>query len=85
MYYTPEIMDIIVENTNNYARRPRNDMLLESRINQWYPTCHKELYLYFAIRIYIILHVLNEIFNYWDISKNTLTHDFTDLIPRNRF
>jgi hypothetical protein len=34
MYYTPEIMDMIVENTNNYTRRPRNDMLPESRINQ---------------------------------------------------
>ena len=85
MYYTPEIMDMIVENTNNYTRRPRNDMLPESRINQWYPTCRGELYLYFAIRIYMTLHVLNEISDYWDTSKNTPTHDFTDLIPRNRF
>jgi hypothetical protein len=31
------------------------------------------------------LHVLNEISDYWDTSKNTLTHDFTKLMPKNRF
>jgi len=38
MYYTPEIMDMIVQNTNNYIRRPKNDMFPKSRANQWYPT-----------------------------------------------
>jgi len=31
------------------------------------------------------LHVLNEISDYWDTSKNTPTHDFINLISRNRF
>jgi hypothetical protein len=31
------------------------------------------------------LHVLNEISDYWDTSKNTPIYDFTKLMPRNRF
>jgi hypothetical protein len=31
------------------------------------------------------LHVLNKISDYWDRSKNTPIHDFTKLMPRNRF
>jgi hypothetical protein len=33
MYYTLEIMDMIVENTNNYARRSRNELLPYTRVN----------------------------------------------------
>ena len=31
------------------------------------------------------LHVLNEISDYWDTSKNTPNHEFTKLMPRDRF
>jgi hypothetical protein len=31
------------------------------------------------------LHISNEISDYWDTSKNTPTHDFTNLMPRDRF
>jgi hypothetical protein len=85
MYYTPEIMDMIVENTNNYTRRPRNELLSRARANEWYPTCRGEIYLYFAIRIYMTLHILNEISDYWDTSKHTPIHEFTKLMPRDRF
>jgi hypothetical protein len=64
MYYTPEIMDMIVERTNEYTREPANDFLPYARANQWYPTCRGELYIFFAIRIYITLVVLNEISDY---------------------
>jgi hypothetical protein len=64
MYYTPEIMDIIVEKTNDYIREPANDSLPYARANQWYPTCRGELYIYFAIRIYMTLYVMNEISDY---------------------
>jgi hypothetical protein len=33
MYYTPEIIDMIAENTNNYARRPKNESLAYTRVN----------------------------------------------------
>ncbi len=85
MYYTPEIMDMIVEHTNKYARQPKNELLPYTRANQWYPTCCGELYIYFAIRIYMTLHVLNEISDYWDKSKNTPYHDITNFMSRNRF
>jgi hypothetical protein len=78
-------MDIIVENTNNYTRQSRNELLPRARANDWYPTCRKELYFYFAIRIYITLHISNKISDYWNTSKNTPIHDFTNLMPRDRF
>jgi hypothetical protein len=65
MYYTPEIMDIIVEKTNSYMRTPKDDSCPRARANEWYPTCRGEIYLYFAIRIYMTLHVENEISDYW--------------------
>ena len=57
MYYTPEIMDMIVQNTNNYVRQLKDDLQLFARANNWYPTDRGELYLYFAIRVYMTLYV----------------------------
>jgi hypothetical protein len=85
MYYTPEIMDMIVEHTNNYMRQPKNESSTHARANQWYPTCRGELYIYFAIRIYMTLWVTNEISDYWDKSKNTPFYHFTGFMSRNRF
>ena len=34
MYYTPEIMDMIVEKTNKYMRSPGNDSLPYTRANE---------------------------------------------------
>ena len=64
LYYTPEIMDLIVEKTNDYMREPKDDSLPFTRANKWYPTCRGELYVYFAIRIYMTLHIDNEIADY---------------------
>ncbi len=64
IYYTPKIIYMIFENTKNNARRPRNELLPRARANEWYPTCRGEIYLYFTIRIYIILVILNKISNY---------------------
>jgi hypothetical protein len=85
MYYIPEIMDMIVQNTNNYARKSRNELAPFARANKWYLTCRGELYLYFAIRIYMTLVVLNEISDYWDKTKITLTHEVTKWMARDRF
>ena len=85
MYYTPEIIEMIVQNTNNTSREPGDPSLPYSRANLWYPTSAREIYLYFAIRIYMTLHILNEISDYWDTSKHTTTHEFTKLMPRDRF
>jgi hypothetical protein len=85
IYYTPKIMDMIVENTNNYARKSRNELAPRTRIKEWYLTCRGELYLYFAIRIYIILVVLNEISDYWDKTKIMSPHEITKWMARDRF
>ena len=85
MYYTPKIMDMIIENTNNYARKSRNELAPRARVKEWYPTCCEELYLYFAIRIYITLYVQNEISDYWIKGNFTPYHDVIQKMPRNRF
>jgi hypothetical protein len=85
MYYTPEIIDIIVKRTNEYAREPANDSLPYTQANQWYPTCRAELYIYFAIRIYMTLYVINEILDYWDTSSFTPDYSITSYMSRNRF
>jgi hypothetical protein len=78
-------MDIIVKNTNNYARKSRNELAPYTWANKWYLTCREELYLYFTIRIYMTLIVLNEISNYWDKTKITLIHEITKWMARDRF
>ncbi len=85
MYYTPEIMDMIFENTNNYTRKSRNELAPYTRANKWYPTCRGELYLYFAIRIYMTLVILNKISDYQDKTKITPTHEITKWIARDQF
>jgi hypothetical protein len=85
MYYTPEIMDIIVKRTNEYTREPINDLHPRALANQWYPTCRGELYVFFVIRIYMTLVVLNEISDYWDTSNTTPDHWVMTHILRERF
>ena len=85
MYYIPEIIDMIVERTNEYAREPADNSLPYTRANQWYSTCRGELYVFFAIRIYMTLYIMNEISDYWDTSKITPDHPIVTYISRNRF
>ena len=85
MYYTTEIMDMIVQKTNDYVRTPEDDSCPHARANQWYPTCKGELYIYFAIRIYMTLYVCNEISDYWDTRDFTPMHPISKEMPRNRF
>jgi hypothetical protein len=78
-------MDMIVENTNNYARKSRNELASRARAKEWYLTYREELYLYFTIRIYITLIILNEIFNYWNKTKIMLIHEIMKWMTRDRF
>ena len=39
MYYTLEIIDLIVENTNKYIQEPQNNSLPYIQANAQYPTC----------------------------------------------
>jgi Transposase IS4 len=85
MYYTSEIMDMIVEHTNNCMREPKDNTRPYARANEWYPTNRGELYVFFAIRIYMTLHVDNEISDYWDKSNLAPKHEITKYMGRNRF
>ena len=85
MYYTPEIIDLIVEKTNTYLRKPQDDSTHCVRANAWFPICRGEIYIYLAIRIYMSLHVENEIADYWNIKDMTPEHLITKFLSRNRF
>jgi len=64
LYYSPKIIDMIVDKTNEYMRQPTDDSCLYARANAWYPINRGEIYLYLAIQIYMTLHIDNEISNY---------------------
>ena len=85
MYYTPEIIDLIVKKTNNYLREPQDDSCPRARAKEWYPTCSGEIYIYFAISIYMTLYVCNEISDYWDTKDFTPIHPICKEISRDRF
>jgi len=85
MYYTPEIIEMIVQNTNNTSREPGDPSCPHSRANLWYPTSTREIYLYFAIRIYMTLVVCNEIADYWKTKDYMPTHPISSYMSRDRF
>jgi hypothetical protein len=64
IYYTPEIIDLIVQKTNSFKREADDPGRPRLRANGWYPTCSREIYIYLAIRIYITLIVYNKILDY---------------------
>jgi hypothetical protein len=46
LYYTPEIVQSIVQCTNNLPWEAQDPSRPKTRANQWYPTCEKELYIF---------------------------------------
>ena len=85
IYYTPEIIDLIVEKTNKYQREPQDDSCPRARAKEWYPTSRGEIYIYLAIRIYMTLHVDNEIANYWNTRNFTPLYPIASYMSRDRF
>ena len=80
LYYTPEIIDSIVQHTNNVVRKPQDSMQPRARENAWYLTCAKEIYLFLAIRIYMMLFLLDEVADYWNNNKLFPQHEITQLM-----
>jgi hypothetical protein len=85
IYYIHEIIDLIVEKTNNYMRKPQDDSYPYARANSWYSITRREIYIYFAIRIYMTLYEDNEISDYWSIKEITPEYPITRYLSRNRF
>ena len=85
IYYTPEIIDLIVTKTNEYRREPQDDSCPRARAKEWYLTCAGEIYLYLAIRIYMTLYIYNEIADYWNTKDFTPDHPIASYMSRDRF
>jgi hypothetical protein len=85
MYYTPEIINLIVEKINSYLREPQDKSYPRTRVKEWYLTSCGEIYISLAIRIYIILYVDNEIADYWNIRDFTPSYLIASYISRDRF
>lgn len=85
MYYTPEIIELIVQKTNNFERNSRDPQRPYSRANKQYPTCSNKIYLYFAIRVYMTLVVCNKIADYWNTKEYMPIHPISSYISRDRF
>lgn len=49
LYYSPEIIDQLVQYINNYQRNPQDPEKRHVRALAWYPTCCAELYTFLAI------------------------------------
>lgn len=85
LYYSPEIIESIVRYTNNVRRKPQDPSQSHARANAWYPTCTEELYLYFAIRVYMTEFPLDEIASYWSSNKLYPQHRLMRYMSRDRF
>jgi hypothetical protein len=85
LYYSPEIMDELVRYTNEAQRNSKDPQKPHCRAGNWYPTCRSELYTYLGIRIYMTLHVENEISDYWNTSNITPNHYIQKYMTRDRF
>jgi hypothetical protein len=85
LYYTPEIVQSIVQCTNNLPREAQDPSRPKARANQWYPTCEKELYIFIAMRIYMTLFPMDEIADYWSTNKLFPYHSITQYMTRDRF
>lgn len=64
LYYTPEIIDWMVDKTNSHERYIKDPNLPFVRGNNWVDTTSAELYIFMAIRIYMTLAGRNEIADY---------------------
>lgn len=85
LYYSPEIIDKLVQYTNNYVREPEVPGKPCARADAWYPTWRTELYAYLAIRIYMTIHIENELSDYWNTSNASPIHPISKHMSRNRF
>lgn len=83
LYYSIEMIDSIVLATNRYQRKVGESKF--ARGSGWYDTNPREIYIYLAIRIYMTLHIENEIADYWDTSDAGPKHPITIHLSVNRF
>lgn len=83
LYYPLKIIDSIVDATNSYDRAVGSGP--EARGKDWYDTNRQEIYLYLAIRIYMMIVILNEIEDYWVASPMRPIHPVCKYLSRKRY
>lgn len=83
LYYNKEIIQSIVDATNAYQRKVGD--AARPRGGDWWDTNPQEIYLYTALRVYMTLHVENEIVTYWETSKLGAIHTIMESLPVDRF
>ena len=64
MYYTLEIIEYIVQMINLNPQEPKDPEHPRAHATDWQLTSTGEIYTYFAIHIYMTLHLKNELADY---------------------
>lgn len=85
LYYTNEMMETITKHTNLYERYPEDPELPHARAHKWTPVTKQDMYLFFAIRVYMTLYPEKQLNYYWDTHPLTPSHPFTQYIGRDTF
>jgi hypothetical protein len=85
LYYTPEIIESIVCYTNEVPREPQDPSMSYARANAWYLTCAEEIYLYFAIRVYMTEFPIDDVAGYWSSNPLFSQHRLIKFILQDRF
>lgn len=65
LFFTEEMMDILVRNTNSAGPYWTRVGPRQAKLPVWQDVTITELYTYFAILIYMALHIENKIAQYW--------------------
>lgn len=85
LYYTPEIIEAFVKATNEYKRVVSETPKGRGQGSNWYPTTPQEMHIFLAIRIYMTIHVENEIGDYWNTSELAPIHSISKYLSKDRF
>lgn len=85
LYYSSEVMKHITKCTNTCLREPKHPEKPRCRALNWYPTSRAELYIYLGIRIYMTLHIENELSDYWSSNNMIPIHPITSEMSIDRF
>ena len=83
LYYNDEMIQSIVSTTNLYTRVVGEGEKALGR--DWYNTTPQEIFIYLALRIYITVHVENEIDSYWSTSSTRPSHPIIQYLSKDRF
>lgn len=88
LFFTDELVDLIVYYTNANARKARSEKNLQqwSRLNRWKDVSRPEMYAYFGVLIYMGIHKEPAIDDYWKKKKEYIPrHPISSCISRDRF